>query len=68
MHRRDIDAFGIEQTAGGPLYCSVLVTATSECQRNLKYMVPIDGVTSEVKKVLIHCTQEQAQGEYNNVT
>ena len=65
MHRRDIDAFGIEQTAEGPPYCRVLVTATNECQRNLNYMVPIDGVTSDVKKVLIHCIREQAQGEYD---
>ena len=65
MQRRDIDAFGIEQTAEGPLYCRVLVTATNECQRNLNYMVPIDDFTSDVKKVLIHCTREQAQGEYD---
>ena len=63
MHRSDIDAFGIEQTAEGPPYCRVLVTATNECQRDMKYMVPIDGVTSDVKKVLIHCTREQTQGE-----
>ena len=65
MQRRDIDAFGTEQTAEGPPYCRVLVTATKECQRNLIYRVPIDGVTSDVKTVLIHCTQEQAQGEYD---
>ena len=67
MHRRDIDAFGIKQTAEGPPYCRVLVTATNDCQRNLNYRVSIYGVTSDVKKVLIHCTQEQAQGEYDCV-
>ena len=62
--RRDIDAFGTEQTAEGPPYCRALITGSAKSQINLEHKVTIKGVTSDVEKVLIHCTRDQPLGEY----
>ena len=61
--RRDIDAFGTDQTEEGPPYCRVLIIASDDSMRTLSYKVAIHGVTSDVKNVLIHCTQDQALSE-----
>ena len=64
MLRRDIDAFGTHQTAEGPPYCRALITGSAKSQINLEHKVTIKGVTSDVEKVVIHCTQDQSLGEY----
>ena len=64
MLRRDIDAFGTDQTEEGPPYCRVLITESDDSQRVLNHKFKINGVTSDVEEVLIHCTRDQPLSEY----
>ena len=64
MLRRDIDAFGTDQTAEGPPFCRVLITGSDDSQRILNHKVKINGVTCDEENVLIHCTRDQPLSEY----